>query len=187
MLYTRAECDTFVRNRIEKYTKRKKDYYKYGEGAFYIQEPSGDRMYRRSVCIPAKELMDLGHGNYNVVGIPVKYIEPKDFVAKFKRYKLDSLDLAEAPYYSIFPMDINPSFDCSKASTPTEKAICRDSALANLDRQLAQLYRKALREKGEQVKIKQKEWLAYREKKCEVKNNQEIIQILKELYNERIQ
>ncbi len=187
LLYTRMECDTFVRKYVEVYTQRRKDYFKYGEGAYYIQEKSGDRMYFRCVCIPAEELMDLGHGDAAVVGIPIKYIEPRDFVARFKRFKLDSLDLAEAPYYNIFPMDINPSFDCSKASTPIEKAICRDSVLASLDRKLSQVYRDAIKQKGEQIKMHQREWIIKRDKQCEGKNNEEITQILKELYTKRIE
>jgi len=37
-----------------------------------------------------------------------------------------------------------PSFDCAKAGTPTEKAICSDVALARLDRDVASVYRQQL-------------------------------------------
>ena len=37
---------------------------------------------------------------------------------------------------------INPSFDCKKARTNTEKLICSDEELAALDRQMAQAYGK---------------------------------------------
>lgn len=186
MLYTRNECDTFIRNYVHTYTTRMKDYYQYGEGLYYIQRKSGEKDYFRCVCLPAKELMDLGHGDAVVVGVPIKYIEPKDFVMKFKRYKLDSLDLAEASYYTIFPMDINPSFDCSKASTPVEKAICRNAELAELDRELAQLYKEAIKTKGEQIKIRQREWIAERDEKCENKDNETITLILIDMYKKRI-
>lgn len=36
-----------------------------------------------------------------------------------------------------------PSFDCRKAGTATEKAICASSALADLDLQLAQVFKAA--------------------------------------------
>jgi len=37
-----------------------------------------------------------------------------------------------------------PSFDCAKAGTPTEKAICSDVALARLDREVAGAYQQQL-------------------------------------------
>jgi uncharacterized protein YecT (DUF1311 family) len=185
MLFSRQACDSLVRDYVQRNIEIERRY-QAGEGLFYDQELSGDRSYSRCVCIPARELMDLGHGDAVVVGIPIKYIEPKDFVFKFKRYGLDSLDLAEAPYFTIFPMDINPSFDCSKASTPVEKAICRDAELAKLDKELSQLYAKVLETQGEKVKESQRAWLAERDKQCKGKDNKEIIRILKELYKSRI-
>lgn len=38
---------------------------------------------------------------------------------------------------------INPSFDCKKARTNTEKLICSDKELAALDKEMAQAYKKA--------------------------------------------
>lgn len=37
-----------------------------------------------------------------------------------------------------------PSFDCTKASTPTERLLCRDPELASLDRMLSAVFRSAL-------------------------------------------
>jgi uncharacterized protein YecT (DUF1311 family) len=186
MLFSRQACDSLIRDYVKRNIEIERRY-QAGEGLYYEQELSGDRLYRRCVCIPARELMDLGHGDAVVVGIPIKYIEPKDFVFKFKRYKLDSLDLAEAPYFTIFPMDIDPSFDCSKAATPVEKAICRDAELAKLDKELSQLYAKVLETQGEKVKESQRAWIVERDKQCEGKNNEEITRILKELYKSRIE
>jgi uncharacterized protein YecT (DUF1311 family) len=185
MLFSRQACDSLVRDYVRRNIEIEGTY-QAGEGLFYDQKLSGDRLYMRCVCIPARELMDLGHGDAVVVGIPIKYIEPKDFVFKFKRYGLDSLDFAEAPYFTIFPMDIDPSFDCSKAATPVEKAICRDAELAKLDKELSQLYAKVLETQGEKVKESQRAWLAERDKQCKGKDNKEIIRILKELYKSRI-
>ena len=37
--------------------------------------------------------------------------------------------------------DYGPSFDCAKASTTVEKAICDDSTLSDFDRWVGQLYK----------------------------------------------
>jgi hypothetical protein len=37
-----------------------------------------------------------------------------------------------------------PSFDCARAETPTERAICADTRLSGLDRTMADLYRRAV-------------------------------------------
>lgn len=187
MLYTRNECDSLIVDYLSRLTSMFSYIKKYGEGAFYEQQRSGARLYRRCVCIPASEIKDLPHGDTEVVGIPIKYINPEAFVNKFKRYRLDSLDLIEAPYFSIFPLDINPSFDCSKAFTLIEKAICRNKELAILDKELSQAYKEALIQKGVVVKSQQNLWIQKRDKTCENINDYEkIISILGSLYKERI-
>ena len=35
---------------------------------------------------------------------------------------------------------VSPAFDCKKASSPVEKAICGDQSLSALDRMMAALY-----------------------------------------------
>ena len=66
---------------------------------------------------------------------------------------------------------INPSFDCKKARTKTEKFICSDEELAALDTQMAQAYKKArksLDKVGKQRLLKeQREWLEYLRQKSE--------------------
>ena len=66
---------------------------------------------------------------------------------------------------------INPSFDCKKARTKTEKIICNDETLAHLDKQMAQAYKKArasLDKAGKQRLLKeQREWLANLRQKSE--------------------
>ncbi|MGX7741981.1 tetratricopeptide repeat protein [Rhodopseudomonas parapalustris] len=44
-----------------------------------------------------------------------------------------------------------PSFDCSRARKPVDKAICADPALADLDRRIDALYRRALRDSAGQA------------------------------------
>jgi uncharacterized protein YecT (DUF1311 family) len=64
-----------------------------------------------------------------------------------------------------------PSFDCAKAATPIEHAICADAALARLDRQVAETYQTVLRnayepKAQEQVRQVQRSWVAVRNKTC---------------------
>jgi uncharacterized protein len=58
-----------------------------------------------------------------------------------------------------------PSFDCGKASTPTELKICKVDALAVLDRELAALYRKrrAGSSNPKSVDANQNQWLGVRD------------------------
>lgn len=60
-------------------------------------------------------------------------------------------------------MQDRASFDCAKAATPTEKAICGDYAqdIRQLDRQLANLYA-MIRPKNPAIATSQKAWLAKR-------------------------
>ena len=59
------------------------------------------------------------------------------------------------------------SFDCTKASTAGEKAICADPELSKLDEQLAKAYKRAL-QKGPRAKVQadQKAWLKERNTNC---------------------
>ncbi len=57
-----------------------------------------------------------------------------------------------------------PSFDCGRASTPTEQAICADARLSRLDRDVAQAYMSALGRSGqnESVRASQRRWIGLR-------------------------
>ena len=59
------------------------------------------------------------------------------------------------------------SFDCKKASTEVEQAICADPELSRLDEQLSKAYKQAL-QKGPkaQVQAAQKAWLKERNTRC---------------------
>jgi uncharacterized protein YecT (DUF1311 family) len=62
-----------------------------------------------------------------------------------------------------------PSFDCAKASTPIEQAICANRALATLDRTTNQAYRRALSgdaRHNADVKQAQRVWLQQRDTRC---------------------
>lgn len=67
-----------------------------------------------------------------------------------------------------------PSFDCRKAKTGIEKAVCADAALARLDRQMAEAYQTSFDntdyDKAVQGKLRneQRDWLAKTLKACNV-------------------
>lgn len=63
---------------------------------------------------------------------------------------------------------VAPSFDCVKASTSTQRTICRDSTLAEWDSRMGQLYRQALALQGKNKALaeEQRKWLARRDSKC---------------------
>ncbi|UBM60703.1 lysozyme inhibitor LprI family protein [Marinilongibacter aquaticus] len=191
LLFTRDSCEFVVKDYVRHVTDHAKSLFQnrfvFGEGAYYVQKGSGDRIRFRCVCLPAKMIAELSHGEQpNYRGYTI-FLEPKPFVETFRRFKLDSLDLAEAPYFTIFPVDINPSFDCSKAVSPVEKAICRSAQLANLDRRLAAVYRKTLVSKANKVREDQRVWIEEREKACENKSNAEVTAILMGMYRQRIE
>jgi uncharacterized protein YecT (DUF1311 family) len=60
----------------------------------------------------------------------------------------------------------NPSFDCAKAISPTDSAICGDIALSNLDVQVATMYRQAVAQASTDnaglLKDDQRQWLRNR-------------------------
>jgi len=58
-----------------------------------------------------------------------------------------------------------PSFDCAKASTPVEKAICASGDLSALDKQIADEYPAAL-SIGQAKVAEQRAWLVQRDKAC---------------------
>jgi uncharacterized protein YecT (DUF1311 family) len=62
------------------------------------------------------------------------------------------------------------SFDCNKASTPVERAICDDKVLGNLDQVLARELRRVLDAEPNSRRsllADQRRWLAYRDKRCD--------------------
>ncbi|MBO9661857.1 DUF3298 domain-containing protein [Dokdonella sp.] len=66
------------------------------------------------------------------------------------------------------------SFDCAKAATPVERAVCADSALARLDREVAQAYGVRLgaveAEADKQaIRTTQRAWLQRRDAACKEK------------------
>jgi uncharacterized protein len=78
------------------------------------------------------------------------------------------------------------SFDCAKAETTSERTICADDRLSNLDEQLAKAYRSALAAvngsdsaRGKQLRVEQRIWLKRR-------NQCQDSACLLEVYDERL-
>lgn len=77
-----------------------------------------------------------------------------------------------------------PSFDCSKAATQVENMICDHPRIAQLDCDLADAYRTALRDSpwasaNRRIRAEQKEWIA-RRNRCETPR------CLRQVYHQRI-
>ncbi len=56
------------------------------------------------------------------------------------------------------------SFNCHEASTPTEKAICGDRYLSQLDSKMGKIYKKAARHAN--IKQEQRDWISHRNNNC---------------------
>jgi uncharacterized protein YecT (DUF1311 family)/nitrogen fixation protein len=83
------------------------------------------------------------------------------------------------------------SFDCAKAASPTERAICSDVALARLDRAVAEAYSSALTEAADDgaktaVRTRQRAWLTRRNDACKAQAGTRLIACLTGVYNERL-
>jgi uncharacterized protein YecT (DUF1311 family) len=61
-----------------------------------------------------------------------------------------------------------PSFDCSKASTPVELAICSDTRLSEIDANVALIFKEALSEVEDKntFRAEQRQWLVQRDREC---------------------
>ena len=84
---------------------------------------------------------------------------------------------------------IGPSFDCEKASTPVEKAICSDAQLMQQDQQLAQLYKQAKIDKTEKAKQRlvatQRQWIKNRDR-CAKSEPEHVVPCLQQQYKQRL-
>jgi uncharacterized protein len=74
------------------------------------------------------------------------------------------------------------SFDCRKAASPVEKAICSDSQLSELDSFMGQTYKKALEDSSNPgaLKAEQRSWLS------NIRNRCQNAECLRRCYNDRL-
>ena len=85
---------------------------------------------------------------------------------------------------SIIQIGNAASFDCNKAKSPVEKAICADSELSKLDEDLSQTYKLAVIEYpvANYLRIRQREWI----KANSFCDKNKMVSCLKDRYKERI-
>jgi uncharacterized protein len=78
--------------------------------------------------------------------------------------QLDTLSGAQAPVAVAAGNVAGPSFDCTRAGTPAEHAICNSPALSERDRRLADSYARALSlaSDPDTIKTRQRAWLKSR-------------------------
>ena len=86
--------------------------------------------------------------------------------------------------FMIAPVAFSASFDCGKAKSPVEKAICSNDELGKLDEELAEAYKLAVKEYPVQnyVKARQREWI----KDNNYCDKNKIVSCLKVNYEKRI-
>lgn len=81
------------------------------------------------------------------------------------------------------------SYDCGKADSETEQAICHVKELADVDVQLGMLYKSILAKLSQaeraRLRAEQREWLAERDKECVIYKSW--VGCLKEVYQKRIE
>jgi len=186
LLYTREECKIALERIINSsINNTDEDYFKTLGRAIIRYKNRSTTIYDRYACLPAIDIMALRHGDLMGTAYGI-WLEPSDFVKKFERFNLDSLSLEDIPYYTLFPTDIDPSFNCRKSTTITEKTICRDAELANLDRELFLLYKKI--KKNETIIQSQRNWIKNREEQIEkLDTHEERVKLIKSLYLDRIE
>lgn len=86
-----------------------------------------------------------------------------------------------------------PGFDCGKAHTPVEKAICRNATLAEHDARLQRVFSDLITknsDRREQARHEQLQWLAERDRRCapslQAGQEEAAVACLRELYEQRL-
>lgn len=101
--------------------------------------------------------------------------------------------LSEAIFFSILLIGLTPvlvlaaSFDCKKASSNLEKQICSNAEIGSADENLSKYYLKLMksldRERAQELRLEQQEWLKQRNVSCPAGD----WSCLKKIYNDRVQ
>jgi uncharacterized protein YecT (DUF1311 family) len=165
--------------------------YKRGADSKIIELPfrhaEGDPFFNRS----GWKIPVFGNANYGLV------VENGELVSRWR----DSSD-REAPLVVWYKWDgkkfvmdhmkvdgpFPTSYDCSKATKESDRAICYSPSVAALDVQLGQTYRAVLKQlppdKKSELQGQQREWLAQREKECSI--YKWWVDCLKDFYTKRI-
>jgi uncharacterized protein len=83
---------------------------------------------------------------------------------------------------------VSASFNCAKAKTAIQRAICGDATLSEWDSRMGELYRKALAQqrKNKQLPADQRRWLAERDGKCQATKAAELNSCVLEMTKARL-
>lgn len=101
-------------------------------------------------------------------------------LSEFKNISADGCDIEDSE--AAAEENIGPSFDCDKASTPTEYAICASDDLSALDRVLADAYKVAKGlDNSTTLRDEQRQWNKERSSTCG-----DDVECLSRMYQERI-
>lgn len=117
------------------------------------------------------------------------YIGIKDSKNNGLDYYLRKNNLVDYTIQEIAAMpsvDIKPSFNCKRASTTQEKAICADKGLAVYDSQMAKLYKKVREIPAYNIKAAQRSWLKDLRKTCTMKDKPSLYSCMKSEYRGHI-
>ena len=148
------------------------------------------------------EYFDIMQNSWPTVGLS-DAIDKASMQCKSMTYNKLSSDIIDSPIENT----INPveesitrgfrnaaSFDCNKATTETEKAICDDPELSALDKRMSKAYKRARgsTSSGDVYKSNQFKWLKSRnacisDKQCLLKSYNNILNELKDFDNEALQ
>jgi len=148
------------------------------------------------------EYFDIMQNSWPTVGLS-DAIDKASMQCKSMTYNKLSSDIIDLPIENM----INPveesitgdlrnaaSFDCNKATTETEKAICDDPELSALDKRMSKAYKRARgsTSSGDKYKSNQFKWLKSRDacisdKQCLLKSYNNILNELKDFDNEALQ
>ena len=144
----------------------------------------------REITVPKSSIYSFNKEITNSYLVKGDIVEVEAIGAEFVRISYNKDDekaiTGYVKYTDISKKAPIPSFDPEKAFTPIEKAICSDVVLASLDRQLAKAYKESKNKYGSEVKKTQIEWLKRRNLECKNKPQEEVVELLKNLYEERL-
>ena len=159
--------------------------------AVFTRDPHGKIVELPVPSPPARRIPVFGNSNYGLSvengKLVARWIDASEREAPavaWYRWKENKFEFDRMEIQGPFPT----SYDCAKATTEMDRAICYSPSLAALDVQLGEAYRKHREqlpaEEIPALQAQQREWLARRQKECSI--YKWWVDCLTGLYNERI-
>lgn len=109
------------------------------------------------ISVPSVMTKQAGLTNSGQTASSTAVIENKSDTKSTKTKSLTNQAKSEESKQQAADQAIVPSFDCAKASTSAEKMICSNKELAEVDVQLAEAYRAALKNTSDKASLKQEQ------------------------------